>query len=132
MESENTSLSIASSSASELQAAASQREEASRVARQGRKADSWSKTVGLACKAFKVKFSQYLQLEMPKIASHPWARPTHLMHLPCWSSLAMRWEHSGWHRLKSIPLTARRIVIIPHMRSLNIRELEITSYDPYN
>ncbi len=34
------------------------------------------------------------------------------MHLPCWSLLEMRREHGGWHRLKSISLTARRIIRI--------------------
>ncbi len=120
-ESENCSLSIASSSTSELQAVASRREVASGAARWWRTADSRSKTASLARKVLRVKFSQYLQLEMPKIASRAWARPTHLTHLPCWSTLAMRWEHGGWHRLKSIPLTARRITI-PQMRSLKWKE----------
>ncbi len=39
---------------------------------------------------------------MLKIASRAWARPTHLTHLPCWSSLAMKRERGGWHRPKSI------------------------------
>ncbi len=86
-ESENCSLSMASSSASELQATASRRKEAPRIARQGRTADSRSKTVSLACRVLSVKFSQYLQFEMTKIGSRAWARPTHLTHLPCWSSL---------------------------------------------
>ncbi len=76
-------MAMASSSASELQAAASRRKEASGAARRGRTTDSQSKTASLACRDFSVKFSQYLQFEMPKIASHAWARPTHLTHLPC-------------------------------------------------
>ncbi len=80
--------------------------------RRGRTADSRSKTESLARKVFKVKFSQYLQLEMPKITSRAWARPTHLTHLPC-AGL-----HSQWGESKSpFPLTARRNNI-PRMRSL--------------
>ncbi len=51
------------------------REEASGAVRRERTADSRSKTASLARKVFKVKFSQHLQLEKPKIASRTWARP---------------------------------------------------------
>ncbi len=88
--------------ASELQAATSRRKEASGAVRKRRTADSRSKTVNLARRVSSVKFSQYLQFEMPKIVSRAWARPTHLTHLPCWSSLALRREHGSWHRLKYI------------------------------
>ncbi len=65
-ESENCSLSMASSSASKLQAAASRRKEASGAARRGR--NSWFsvKKLSLVRRDLSVKFLKYLQFEMPK------------------------------------------------------------------
>ncbi len=126
-ESENCSLSMASNSASELQAAASRRKEASGAARRGRTADSRSKNVSLACRVLSVKLLLYLQFEMPKIASCAWARPTHRTHLPFGSSFAMRREHGGWHRLKSISTYCKEN-IIPRMRSLKWKSCRLAHY----
>ncbi len=115
-------MAMASSSASELQAAASRRKEASGAARRGRMADSRSKTASLACRDFSVKFSQYLQFEMPKIASRAWARPTHLTHLPC---AGLR-TPVGIDQIP-FPLTAR-INNIPRMRLLKWKSCRFTHY----
>ncbi len=78
-------------------------------------------TNGCIILCYRNKIQIQIQLEMPKIASRAWVRPTYLTHLLSWSSLTMRREHGGWHRLKSITLTARRITI-PQMQSLKWKE----------
>ncbi len=88
-------MAMASSSASELQAAASRRKEASGAARRGRTADSRSKTASLACRDFSVKFSVYAVRNANNSVSCMGQAHTYDALTVCWSSLAMRLEHAG-------------------------------------
>ncbi len=91
-------MAMASSSASELQAAASRRKEASGAAQRGRTADSRSKTASLACRDFQCKIHTVFAVRIAKnsVSCMGQAHTSDALTV-CWSSLAMRREHAGWH-----------------------------------
>ncbi len=91
-------MAMASSSASELQAAASRRKEASGAAQRGRTADSRSKTASLARRDFQCKIHTVFAVRIAKnsVSCMGQAHTSDALTV-CWSSLAMRREHAGWH-----------------------------------